>query len=415
MSKRILVIINSCYPYDTGESFLESEIPVLKSFDNIYLFPCSVQNNYLQTRNIENDKVEVAVINRKYSKYKNIYQYLSVAFKKETLKEIKMVKGSGNLNLSTFKALLAFSSYGNYIYRQVKNYILERCDKEDKIIFYSYWMHFHAFAAVKLTQYFKNSAAVTRCHGYDIYEYRNPYSYLPFRNYIIENMNKVYCICDDGKRYLEERFPSFGNEIIVSRLGSIDHGFKDNVKSDTLKIVSCSWISPVKRIERIIDSLSEIKDINIEWTHYGDGEDRDKLEKRAASKLSGNIKYNFYGKISNSELMNKYKEKDYKAFINVSESEGVPVSIMEAASFGIPSVATAVGGVSEIISDKVNGFLLDKDFDNKDLINVLYGIKNMDEKEYVSMRLNARKMWEEKYNAVINYKEFEKSLIELLN
>ena len=32
-------------------------------------------------------------------------------------------------------------------------------------------------------------------------------------------------------------------------------------------------------------------------------------------------------------------------FINMSDSEGVPVSIMEALSIGIPVIARAVGGI----------------------------------------------------------------------
>ncbi|MFR4320263.1 MAG: glycosyltransferase [Blautia massiliensis (ex Durand et al. 2017)] len=44
--------------------------------------------------------------------------------------------------------------------------------------------------------------------------------------------------------------------------------------------------------------------------------------------------------------------------MNVSSSEGIPVSIMEATSFGIPGIATDAGGTKEIIRDKENGVLL---------------------------------------------------------
>lgn len=43
--------------------------------------------------------------------------------------------------------------------------------------------------------------------------------------------------------------------------------------------------------------------------------------------------------------------------MNLSTSEGVPVSIMEVQSYGIPVIATNVGGTGEII-DKDNGILL---------------------------------------------------------
>ena len=41
-------------------------------------------------------------------------------------------------------------------------------------------------------------------------------------------------------------------------------------------------------------------------------------------------------------------------FLTVSANEGIPVSIMEAQSFGIPVIATDVGGISEIVNN-VNG------------------------------------------------------------
>jgi glycosyltransferase involved in cell wall biosynthesis len=41
-----------------------------------------------------------------------------------------------------------------------------------------------------------------------------------------------------------------------------------------------------------------------------------------------------------------------------SENEGMPVCLMEAAACGVPTVATAVGGVPELVEDGVTGFLV---------------------------------------------------------
>lgn len=61
--------------------------------------------------------------------------------------------------------------------------------------------------------------------------------------------------------------------------------------------------------------------------------------------------------LSHDQVMNYYKEHHFDVFINMSTNEGVPVSIMEAASFGIPIIATNVGGTSEIVQPSV-GMLL---------------------------------------------------------
>jgi len=45
-------------------------------------------------------------------------------------------------------------------------------------------------------------------------------------------------------------------------------------------------------------------------------------------------------------------------FVLASRQEGVPVSIMEAMSLGLPVVATSVGGVVELVTSEVNGLLV---------------------------------------------------------
>lgn len=89
------------------------------------------------------------------------------------------------------------------------------------------------------------------------------------------------------------------------------------------------------------------------------------------------------------------------AFLNVSSSEGVPVSIMEAISFNIPVVATNVGGTSEIVTDET-GILLSSDPTAEEILNALYSIE--------SINVQPREFWKQKYNADTNYKEFVKVL-----
>ena len=105
----------------------------------------------------------------------------------------------------------------------------------------------------------------------------------------------------------------------------------------------------------IIEALSKISH-NIEWLHIGDGEELDSLKWIAKNKLPSNIKYSFSGYIENEKITDIYVKDGYHAFINVSETEGIPVSIMEALSCSVPIIATDVGGVSEMLHDNENGF-----------------------------------------------------------
>ena len=73
------------------------------------------------------------------------------------------------------------------------------------------------------------------------------------------------------------------------------------------------------------------------------------------------------GVVPNNEISNIYKKYKPDFFINLSSTEGVPVSIMEA-FFGMPVIATNVGGTSEIINDSV-GAIINSDIDFDVTIN----------------------------------------------
>ena len=86
---------------------------------------------------------------------------------------------------------------------------------------------------------------------------------------------------------------------------------------------------------------------------------------------------------------------------------------MEAISFGIPCIVTNVGGNGEIIHDKKNGYLLDKNFRAQELAELIKRFIEMSEEEYTDLCNNARIFWEKEYSATKNYKKFVFELIEM--
>ena len=132
----------------------------------------------------------------------------------------------------------------------------------------------------------------------------------------------------------------------------------------------------------------------------------DDLKFYAKEKLMDNIRFEFKGTVKNSNIMIAYKNAQYDLFVNVSETEGIPVSIMEAMSFGIPAMATNVGGTSELVLDGVNGFLIDDRISAVEIAKKLLNISRMDDESYFNIRDAARQYWNEKFNSKINYTEF---------
>ena len=109
----------------------------------------------------------------------------------------------------------------------------------------------------------------------------------------------------------------------------------------------------------IIDALKLIEDVNIDWHHFGDGSQMEEIKKQAKQlKDKTNISYTLHGYVPNAEYIDTLCHMNADFFVTTSSTEGgVPVSLSEAASFGLPIVATAVGGIPEIVSE-ANGILM---------------------------------------------------------
>jgi colanic acid/amylovoran biosynthesis glycosyltransferase len=118
-----------------------------------------------------------------------------------------------------------------------------------------------------------------------------------------------------------------------------------------------------------------------------------------------NIRFEFRGYVPIDEIYKYYSSSHIDLFLNTSFTEGVPVSIMEAQSFGIPVIATDVGGVSEIVTEGT-GFLLPADFMPEDLAARIIHFMKMNSAEKSILRERVLSNWNQKFNATENYPEF---------
>ena len=134
------------------------------------------------------------------------------------------------------------------------------------------------------------------------------------------------------------------------------------------------------------------------------------LQSKIKNNKNKKLKIKLAGKISNSQLLEIYKNIPFDIFINVSENEGVPVSIMEAMSFGMIIIATAVGGTSEIVHNGKNGYLLPQNCSKEQIAEKIFTIYNIPETIYDEMRKNSRLLWNNLSCAKENYKTLYREL-----
>jgi glycosyltransferase involved in cell wall biosynthesis len=123
------------------------------------------------------------------------------------------------------------------------------------------------------------------------------------------------------------------------------------------RLITVGRLVPVKGYHVLIAALALLKERGrrAQWCVVGDGPDRPSLEAHvAASGLSADVV--FEGACNQDRVKELYDQAD--AFVLSSFAEGVPVVLMEAMAMGVPSIATNITGVPELLTHGVHGLLV---------------------------------------------------------
>ncbi|MCQ2451094.1 MAG: glycosyltransferase [Clostridia bacterium] len=406
-----LIFVTSKYPFASGETFIENEIKYLsEAFDKVYIFASEAEKN----ENIRPVPENVSVFCADRENVSKM-DYLPELFKINNIKEIFKNCLGKNLFAKT-SAVCYFSACVTKSLKNVDDFI-ESCDIKsgDTVTVYSYWLSTIGMCAIKIAEKLKNKGIklklISRCHRFDIYSERNDINYLPFFEKQLSCFDFVYPCSKYGEDYIKNRYPEYKDKVIAKFLGVTDkfNGIFPK-KDDTFNIVSCSNVIPLKRVDKITKALTKITDKKISWTHFGDGKLFDTVKSEAENILPENISVSFMGRVPNTQIYDYYNNHNVNLFINVSTTEGLPVSIMEAVSFGIPVIATDVGGTGEIAEDGKNSCLLPENFDISELSQAICNLINMDEEKYIAFCNYSRNLFDEKFNAKKTFSDFTKTI-----
>ena len=106
-------------------------------------------------------------------------------------------------------------------------------------------------------------------------------------------------------------------------------------------------------------------------------------------------------------------DNSFDFLLNVSSSEGLPVTMMECMARGMPVIATDVGGVCEIVENGKNGFMLKPDLTDGELVSAIKAYAKMSAEERRKMSDCAYKKWQECFDCRKNYLEFCEEILSL--
>ena len=126
--------------------------------------------------------------------------------------------------------------------------------------------------------------------------------------------------------------------------------------NDQINITIVSRLVSHKNIKKIIRAISDLNNPLIYLNIIGDGPELNQLQKIS---LESNNKDNiiFHGKLNRDDINHIFLKSDI--YIQASNYEGLPHSLLEAMSYGIPVLCTPVGECKEILGNEDRGYILD--------------------------------------------------------
>ena len=151
--------------------------------------------------------------------------------------------------------------------------------------------------------------------------------------------------------------------------------------NDQINITIVSRLVSHKNIEKIIKAISDLNSPLINLNIIGDGPELNQLQKIS---LESNNKDNiiFHGKLNRDDINHIFLKSDI--YIQASNYEGLPHSLLEAMSYGIPVLCTPVGECKEILGNEDRGYMLDLPVSKNNIkskISEIIGEKNIANKK----------------------------------
>ena len=319
------------------------------------------------------------------------------------------------LSVSAIRLLVGMTARAEITRQWFTNTLVRRRLDPSRSVAYTFWMD-HTTLGVGLAKTkLPGLVLVSRANGADLFLERHQPAYLPAREFAFAALDRLFAASEHARHYAALHYPWF-DRCEVAPLGVPDPGFLARPSSARrFVLASCSALVPVKRVDLIqqaVRSLAQRRpDLEVVWHHFGDGPMSPMIE-TAMRDSPANATMHLHGRQPNAEVMRFYREQPVDAFLNASASEGgAPVAIVEAASCGIPIIATAVGGTPEIVSDR-NGRLVSPDAGPDAIADALTDLID-DPEGAAAKRIESRRMWAVGYQADVNSERFADRLLQL--
>jgi len=225
-----------------------------------------------------------------------------------------------------------------------------------------FYANYHSAIAAKLAGV---RLLVTEEHGeHNLHWKRRHFIYRRIGRWVASASDLIFCCSDFVKRGVQKMYGIKEGKLRVLKNLMEDKRAEIKLPSEAIRlgldiprdafvmgtVSSLYWI---KNQKALIDVLAQSQENNLFLVLVGDGPLKNELLEYAQTKQVSR-KVRFTGWRSDvADILNSFD-----VFMLPSLSEGLPISLLEAMSVGLPCIASNVGGIPEVIEDGKNGMLV---------------------------------------------------------
>ena len=411
MKKPKVLILTSAFPYLPGEYFIEDEMPYWEAtelFEEITIMPWSANGDPRPVSN--NIKIDKTLSEKAVPKWIRCLYCAQCFFYSFTYKEILYLVKAKKLTPQNIYRMLACASGSIAVYKRLKKYL---SGKEGYTV-YAYWHSVQAYGAALAKRAGLIDRLVSRAHRFDVYENWRPNDYMPLKRQFAQCFDSIFALSGEARDYMQNTYGLPLHILKIAPLGvPLPDGMSTPSEPGFVNIVSVSFCRPIKRVDKIIEAIALFAGRNpslrVNWRHIGGGPLVEEMKELASIRLTSheNLTYAFLGTIPNREVKAFYLHNSVDVFINASESEGIPVSIMEAMAAGVLPIAANVGGMADLVSNDF-GVLMSENPSIEEIASAI-GLAAKKARR-TDLRAKAKNRIESQFNAAKNYPEFIKIL-----
>lgn len=168
----------------------------------------------------------------------------------------------------------------------------------------------------------------------------------------ILSAHKTICVSEKTMRDISH-WTFAKNKLVVIHNGLKDFDLVPR-EDESFTVGTIAELHKIKGLDILLTAWSKfIKNRDAKLVIAGEGEERQNLE-NMARKLGIYDSVKFLGFVDNA----REQLSNFDIFVMPSRSEGMPYGLLEAGLAGLPVIATAVGGIPEIIESGINGILV---------------------------------------------------------